>query len=121
MKIAFPAFTEDSNNLIEARFGRAKYFIIYDTETDQFTSIPNQVNLLSPVGAGIQAAQKVIESGAQVVITGHCGPKAFKVLSSAGVKVITGAEGIKIKEALEKYKKGELKPTLEPDVEGHWG
>jgi len=62
----------------------------------------------------------VIESGAQVVITGHCGPKAFKVLSSAGVKVITGAEGVKIKEALEKYKKGELKPTLEPDVEGHW-
>ncbi len=121
MKIAFPAFTEDPDNLIEARFGRAKYFVIYDTETEQFTSIPNQVDLLSPVGAGIQAAQKVIESGAQVVITGHCGPKAFKVLSSVGIKVITGAEGIKIKEALEKYKKGELQPTLKPDVEGHWG
>ena len=71
-------------------------------------------------GAGIQAAQTAVNSGAKIVITGNVGPNAFKVLSATGIKVITGVSGT-IKEAVEKYKNGEFQETSNPTVNGHFG
>ncbi|RXL85634.1 dinitrogenase iron-molybdenum cofactor biosynthesis protein, partial [Citrobacter sp. AAK_AS5] len=66
------------------------------------------------------AAETISRLGAQVLITGHCGPKAFQTLEAAAIDVIPGAEGCTIAQALEKYKSGQLKPKHSSDVSGHW-
>ena len=119
MKVAITAQGADLSSTVDPRFGRAKYFIIADTESGGFEAVDNAQNLNAPQGAGIQAAQNVSAKGAEVLITGHCGPNAFRTLSAAGIKVVVGAEGT-VSEALEKFKAGELKESEGADVEGHW-
>lgn len=119
MVIAVTAFEESISSEIDSRFGRAKKFMVYDLEKESYSFIDNDQNLNSPQGAGIQSAQKVVEAGAQVLITGHCGPKAFHLLETAGVPVFL-SEKITLKEAVEKYRKNELKKIGIADVEGHW-
>jgi predicted Fe-Mo cluster-binding NifX family protein len=60
-----------------------------------------------------------VELGAAAVLTGHVGPKAFAALQAAGVKVYAGASGT-VREAVERYKAGQLAETREPTVESHW-
>ena len=119
MKIAVSSTGPTLDSAIDARFGRAPMFLVIDTSTGDFEALENTQNLQAAQGAGIQSARLVSETGAEAVITGHCGPKAFQTLTAAGIKVIVGVEGT-VKEALEKYKGGELKPTNNPDVQGHW-
>jgi len=104
---------------IDPRFGRAAKFILVDTETGSVQVEDNTQNLNAAQGAGIQAAQNVSRLGAQVLLTGHCGPKAFATLRAAGIQVITGVEGT-VGEVVERFKRGELSPSDSPDVEGHW-
>ena len=114
--------TSQSNQLtadVDPRFGRAKYFIIYDTETDKWEAVDNSKNLNAIQGAGIQASENAASTGAEYVLTGHCGPKAFKALSANGIKIIIGVEGT-VTSAVERFKKGELKPSQQSDVSGHW-
>jgi predicted Fe-Mo cluster-binding NifX family protein len=119
MKVAVTAQGKDLDSPVDPRFGRAQYFIVVETEGGELEVLDNEQNLNAPQGAGIQAGITIAESGAQVLITGHCGPKAFRTLSAAGVKVVVGAEGT-VGEALEKFKAGELKAADGADVEGHW-
>ncbi len=119
MKIAFTTSGNDLDAPVDSRFGRAPKYIIYDLETRTFAVIDNAQNLNAAQGAGIQAAETVVRSGAGAIVTGHCGPKAFRVLSAAGVKVYT-AESLTVAEALERYHEGKLSEALAADVEGHW-
>lgn len=119
MKIAVTAMGEGSEARVDARFGRAKYFVIYDTESKQYHTIDNKQVLNLPQGAGIQAAQHIIDAGAEVLLTGHCGPNAYKTLEAGGVKVVNGVDGV-VSEAVARYQKGELDHAAGPDVEGHW-
>ncbi|PVX25009.1 MAG: dinitrogenase iron-molybdenum cofactor biosynthesis protein [Candidatus Bathyarchaeum sp.] len=114
--------TSTSNNLdaqVDPRFGRCAYFLIVDSETLEFEAVAN-VSQDASSGAGIQAAQTIANKGATVVLTGNVGPNAFQALNAAKIDIITGASGT-IKEALEKYKKGELNKTSAPTVGGHFG
>jgi predicted Fe-Mo cluster-binding NifX family protein len=61
----------------------------------------------------------VINAGAEAVVTGHCGPKAFRVLSAAEVAVYTGAEGT-VAQVLDRLRNGDWQPSQGADVEGHW-
>jgi len=61
----------------------------------------------------------VIRSGAKALVSGHCGPKAFRVLSSAGVKVYN-SDAATVAEAVEQFKQGKLKEAGGADVQGHW-
>jgi predicted Fe-Mo cluster-binding NifX family protein len=119
MLIAISSNKNDIDSQIDSRFGRAKGFIIYNTENNTFEFIDNIQNLNAAQGAGIQAAQNVINKDVSAVITGHCGPKAFGVLSASGVKVYTANED-KISNIIEKFKNGELQESDSADVEGHW-
>ena len=74
MLIALTAIEESLQAEVDSRFGRAKKFMIYDIEKGTYSFIDNKQNLNSPQGAGIQSAQNVVETGAEAVITGHCGP-----------------------------------------------
>jgi predicted Fe-Mo cluster-binding NifX family protein len=119
MKIAITAKSNILESDIDPRFGRCNYFLIVDLDTMNFDSVPNESAKASG-GAGIQAAQTIAKSGVEIVVTGNMGPNAFQTLSAAGIKVFTGASGTII-EAIEKYKKGELKETEAPNVGSHSG
>lgn len=81
-----------------------------DTETIAVEAVDNTENVNLPQGAGIQAAKRVLDSGAGVLITGYCGPKAFEILNRAGVQILYWDKG-KVSEAVSRYINGELKPT----------
>ena len=119
MRIAISSTGKQLDSNLDPRFGRAAYFIILDVETMAYEAVENTRNLNFPQGAGIQAGKALADQQVDALITGHCGPKAFKVLRNAGVKIITGAGG-KVADAIDQFKKGELEIASEADVEGHW-
>jgi predicted Fe-Mo cluster-binding NifX family protein len=119
MKVAFTAKGSGPEAEVDSRFGRARRFVIIDTETGGVEAVDNRQSLDAAQGAGIQAAGSVVSKGVGAVVTGHCGPKAFRTLSAGNVKVFVGATGT-VGEALEKFKNGELKEAQGADVEGHW-
>ena len=119
MRLAISSTGKNLDSNLDPRFGRAAYFILLDLETMDFNAVENTQNLNLPQGAGIQAGKAIADHQVDALITGHCGPKAFKVLQKAGVKIVTGAGGT-VADAIDQFKKGELEVASEADVEGHW-
>jgi predicted Fe-Mo cluster-binding NifX family protein len=119
MKVCVSAVSNSLDAQLDPRFGRCAYFIILETETMQFEAVPNASQDASG-GAGIQAAQVIVNKGAKVLIAGNVGPNAFQALSAAGVAIITGASGT-VRQVVEQFKQGELKPTGAPTVGEHSG
>jgi predicted Fe-Mo cluster-binding NifX family protein len=119
MKICITATSNNLDVPLDPRFGRCAYLLIVDVDTMQFEAIPNLASGATG-GAGIQAAQTIANKGARVLVTGNVGPNAFQALSAAGIEIVTGASG-SVREAIEKFKTGELKKTGAPTVGGHFG
>jgi predicted Fe-Mo cluster-binding NifX family protein len=119
MKICITATEGDLNAQVDPRFGRCRYFVLVDPDTMAFEAMPNEA-FTAPGGAGIQAAQTIVNKGVDIVISGNIGPNAFQVLSTAGVKIATGAYGT-VREAVEMYKGGKLIETGISTVVAHAG
>ncbi|NLF38828.1 dinitrogenase iron-molybdenum cofactor biosynthesis protein [bacterium] len=119
MKIAFTTTGTTLHAPLDPRFGRAARFLVYDTDTRAAGVIDNAQQLDAAQGAGIQAAQLVARAGVGAVVTGHCGPKAFRVLAAAGIAVYT-TDAATVAEALERHHSGALTALGGADVEGHW-
>ena len=119
MKVAVSSTGEAMDSPIDPRFGRAARFILFDTDTGTLITADNSAGMQSAQGAGIQAAETVSGLGAECLITGHCGPKAFRALEAAGIQVYIGAEGT-IAQAIEQLEEGRLRRANGPDVGGHW-
>lgn len=119
MKVVVSSSGQSLDSSVDPRFGRAAFFVVFDTDTGAGEAHDNAQNLNAAQGAGIQAAETVARLGAEAVITGHCGPKAFRALSAAGIKVVVGAEG-SVNAAIEAFKSGALAPTDAANAQGHW-
>ena len=119
MKICITSQGNDLEAQVDPRFGRCQYFIIVDTDTDE-TDVSENPNKDGMGGVGVQSGQLMAEKQVKVVLTGNVGPNAFQTLQAGGIEVITGVSG-KIKEVIEKYKKGELKATQGPSVDSQCG
>jgi predicted Fe-Mo cluster-binding NifX family protein len=119
MKIAITTSGSDLNAPLDSRFGRAPKFLIYDLEAKTFDIVDNEQNLNAAQGAGIQSAQNIARLGAGALVTGHCGPKAFRVLIAAGIKIYN-TSATTVTEALDQYRSGKLAEANSADVEGHW-
>jgi len=119
MKIALTTSGDDLSAPLDSRFGRAPKFMIYDLENDKFEIIDNEQNLNAAQGAGIQSAQNIVRSGAEAVISGHCGPKAFRVLQAAGINIYNTSAAT-VAEALKEYRGGKMTQSAGADVDGHW-
>jgi len=119
MKVIVTSQGRELNSPVDPRFGRAKYFIAVDTETGDFSAADNSQNLNAAQGAGIQAGKNVVDLGAEAVITGHIGPKAFATLQAGSVAIYSGANGT-VADAVEQFKAGALKQSTGADVEGRW-
>ena len=118
MKIAFTTTGDTLDAPFNPTFGRAPKFLIVDLDTGSVESVDNIQNLNAAQGAGIQSAQTIARSGAQCLISGHCGPKAFRVLSTAGIKVYYST-AVTVSEALAQYKASTLIEAHAADVDGH--
>lgn len=119
MKIIVTSGGREITDQVDPRFGRAKFFILVDTESGKTSAHDNAQNLNAMQGAGIQAAQNVAELGAEIIITGNVGPKAFRTLNAAGIKVYLFSSGT-VADAAGKFKAGELQEVSGANVEGHW-
>ena len=119
MKIAVTSQGTDLDAKVDPRFGRAAYVVIVDSNTNDFEVIDNSSNVNAMKGAGIQAASNVVNAGAEVLLTGHCGPNAFKALQAGKVAVSNDASGT-VGEAVKSYLDGKLPHADTANVEGHW-
>ena len=119
MRLAITSTGKELDSNLDPRFGRTAFFILVDPDTMDFEAVENSQNFNLPQGAGIQAGKTIVDHHVDVLITGHCGPKAFKVLQQADVQVVTGAHGT-VSDAITQFKNGDLDIAQEADVEGHW-
>ncbi len=119
MKIAVTSKGVDLDSSVDPRFGRAAYILVVDSATLSFQVLDNSENANAFKGAGIQAARMVSEAGADVLLTGHCGPNAFKAMKAAKVGVANDATGM-VREAVAAYENGEMPLAENADVEGQW-
>jgi len=119
MKIAVTSTGPSMDDQVDARFGRSPYFLIVDTETDKFEAMENP-NVAVGGGAGIQSAQFMAERDVKVILTGNCGPNAFRTFGAAGIQVIVGVNGT-VRQAVEKFGAGDYSTASDPNVGSHFG
>jgi len=119
MKIAVPTNGNNLDSPASPVFGRCPTYIFVDTETMAFEVLPNPA-MNQPGGAGIQAAQFVVNQGAKAVLTGNLGPNAMDVLQAAGVPGYLIADGT-VRQAVEQFKEGQLQPMPAGNVGAHSG
>lgn len=119
MKIAISSTGTDLSAQVDPRFGRCQYFIIVDPDTMEFEALANS-SATSGSGAGIATSQFVVSKGVGAVLTGNCGPNAFRVLEAAGIKVMTGVSGA-VQDAVDGYKSGKYEAISQANVSPHSG
>ncbi len=119
MKIAMSAVSNSIDGNLDLRFGRAKYFLVYNLDDNEYEFVSNKQNVMAQQGAGIQSGERVLKEQVNAVISGHYGPKAFKVLQSAGIELYT-SEAKPMRDVIDDFKTGHLSKLSSADVEGHW-
>ncbi len=119
MKIAISSTGKGLDSQIDPRFGRCQYFILVDPETMEFEVFENE-GLMASGGAGVQAAQSIVQKGAKALITGNLGPNAASALSASGIKVYLVSGGT-VKEVAEAFKGGKLQEASGATVPPHFG
>lgn len=116
--VAVSSTGDGAESQVDPRFGRCTFFVLFD-EGAGHKAVRNEGQALGN-GAGIQAAQQMVDMGVGAVLTGDVGPNAFRVLAAAGVRIYVGCRGT-VGSAFESYKKGELRETSSSTSPGHHG
>lgn len=119
MKIAIPAEEKKLDALVSQSFGRTDFYAIIDTDTAECSFIVNP-GASSQGGAGIKAAQAVVDSGAEVIITFHLGQNAADVLKPAGVRILKAVSGT-VAELRDRFMAGTLDELTEIHAGHHQG
>lgn len=120
MKIAVTSTGQDLSALMSPIFGRCEAFVLIDSDTLAFDVIANPA-VSAAGGAGIQAAQYVVQQGVEAIITGNLGPNAHGVLAAANVPTYLCRQQCTVSQAVEAFKAGELQTLSAPNVGGHYG
>ncbi len=115
MKLCITAAGPTLNDDVDPSFGRAAYFLFYDTESNAVDAVENSPGAH---GAGVQAAQIVAQHGADAVITGSVGPNAHQGITAAGTEIYVGASGT-VQDAIAAYTAGRLTRAAGPSGRGH--
>jgi len=109
MKIAFTSKGKDLDSIVDARFGRCEYILIYDDLNNVIEIIENNDSAAETHGAGPKTAQKLFNSNIDVLITGNGpGGNTAKVLERSKMEIFIGAADKPIKEVLALYKENKL-------------
>jgi predicted Fe-Mo cluster-binding NifX family protein len=118
MKIAIPIEEKNLEANVCASFGRAPCFLIYDTETKEKLFLDNGA-AASTGGAGIKAAQTIVDQETCALLTPRCGENAANVLKAAGIKIYKTTAAC-ARENIEAFAAGKL-PLLEEIHAGFHG
>ena len=86
MKIAMPVDDRSMETSISQHFGRAPYFLIYDTESKESIFLDNSA-AASQGGAGIKAAQTIVDNKVGALLAPRCGENAAEVINKANIKM----------------------------------
>ena len=109
MKIAFTTKGEDWDSMMDPRFGRTEFFMVYDDKTEELSTYDNRAIENEAHGAGPKTAQAIFELSPDILITGNGpGGNAATVLEKAGIEIYIGAGQMSVKEAYEAYKNNKL-------------
>jgi predicted Fe-Mo cluster-binding NifX family protein len=119
-KIAVTCEENSLDSQVDPRFGRAAGFLIVDPDTMKFEYVDNGSTQVMAQGAGIQAAENIAKSGAKILLTGFVGPKAFKGLEAAGIKIGQNLDNMTVRQAIEKFKTGDVDFATSSNKAGHW-
>ena len=110
MKIALTAKGTEWDSMMDPRFGRTEFILIYDDEKKELSHYDNRAIESMAHGAGPQTAKKLFELNPDILLTGNGpGGNAAAVLKNSPVKVFVGAGDMTVKEALDAYTNGLLK------------
>lgn len=118
MKIAIPVDSTNMESPVCISFGRTPYFLIYDTESKNSIFIENTA-AQSPGGAGIKAAQAIVDNKVDALLTPRCGENAAMVINAANIKIYKTL-GTSINENINSFNEGKLN-LLEEIHEGFHG
>ncbi len=119
MKIALSSSGNEREALLSLHFGRCSYFAFYDEETGEWNFEANP-GARETSGAGINAAQCIIDKGVYVLLTGEVGPKAWRVLQSVPVEAFRLPE-VSLKEAVKMYQEGQAQKINDAAASAHVG
>ena len=119
LKVAISSSGKDLTSDLDIRFGRCANFLIIDTESGELEIIDNGA-IAAGGGAGIAAAQQLIDHNVEALITGNIGPNAFHTLDAAGIKIFRGTTG-KASDLLDHLAGGKLEQANSSNVGGHFG
>ncbi len=116
-KIAVSSYGPTLDDKVDPRFGRAGGFVVVDVNTKETQYIDNGGSQVMSHGAGIQAAEIVAKAGAEVLLSGYVGPKAFQALSAAGIAIGQNCDNLTIREAVDRFLDGEIPIADAPNME----
>ena len=119
MKIAVTSKGRDLESEVDPRFGRAAYILVVDTDSLAFEVLDNSENVNAFKGAGIGAATMMNDKGVEALLTGFCGPNAFKVLRAAKIDVANDISGT-VRDAVQAFNGGKVSFSDAANVDGHW-
>jgi len=122
MKICITSLGPNLDSPIDPRFGRARYFLLLDENGELKKVLPNSgVNAIR--GAGIAAAQQIVQQGVEVLITGNIGPNAFGALMASKIRIFLGLPGVSssVREIFNMWRENKLSQVQAPSVPGHFG
>ena len=119
MKLAITSTGMTLDDPMDPRFGRAAYILLVAVDSLAVEAIDNSENVRAFEGAGIQAATTISDRGAEVLLTGYCGPKAFKVLAAADIKVVNDVSGT-ARQAVADFMAGKFTYSDGANADAHW-
>lgn len=119
MKVAVSATGDGLDSAVSPVFGRCPFYLLVDTESMEWSAVANPA-MGAAGGAGIQAAQFIVEQGVQALLTGNVGPNATDVLNAAGVAIYPVTQGT-VREAVEAFRSGKLQDIGEATVPADTG
>ncbi|HEX7391633.1 MAG TPA: NifB/NifX family molybdenum-iron cluster-binding protein [Thermoplasmata archaeon] len=118
-RLAVSSTGSSTADAVDPRFGRCAYFVISDESSGRTEIVANTARALGN-GAGIQAAQDLLNRGVTIVVTGDVGPNAYRTLSAAGIRVFR-CTGTSVADAIRDFKLGKLVEVSRPTSPGHHG
>ena len=119
MKIGIPVDDKNMDSTVCVSFGRAPYYLIYDVENKTGEFLEN-VAAASAGGAGIRAAQFLVDQKVAAVLTPRCGENAASVLQAAGIKLYK-TDSVSIKGSIDSFVKESLAELREIHAGLHYG
>ncbi len=112
--IAICSSDDKPTAMVDGRFGRCPYFMVWSPDSSEFKSLKNN-GIDAAHGAGTGAAQVLLQNKVGAILTTRIGPKAFQVLNTAGIKIYQGQENISVQELLDKYLSQQLQELKQPN------